>query len=74
MEYGFDIWSETAIIVLAEKDEVAEYYEAGYIRGYVEYSREMWCVSVAEAISLAVDDQPLADRYSPFCDVHFGAA
>ena len=73
MEYGFDIWSETAIITLGEKAEVAEYYEAGYIRGYVEYSREVWCISVAEAISLAVNDLPLGDRYSPFCDVHFGA-
>lgn len=73
MEYGFDIWSETAIITLGEKDEVAEYYEAGYIRGYVEYSREMWYISVAEAISLAVNDQPFGDRYPLPCEVHFGA-
>ena len=73
-EYGIDLWSDVAIIALAEKESVEEYYEAGYVRGYVEYSREMWYVSVAEAVWLAVMDEPLGVRYPLPCDVHFGAA
>ena len=73
-EYGIDLWSDVAIIALAEKESVEEYYEAGYVRGYVEYSREMWYVSVAEAVWLAVMGEPLGVRYPLPCDVHFGAA
>jgi len=73
-EYGIDLWSDVAIIALAEKESVREYYEAGYVRGYVEYSRNMWYVSVAEAVCLAVMDEPLGVRYPLPCDVHFGAA
>ena len=72
-EYGIDLWSEVAIIALSEKEPVRGYYDDGFVRGYVEYSRDMWYGSVAEAIWLAVQGEPLGDRYDLFCDVHFGA-
>ena len=71
--YGLDLWGQVAVVAMAERDQIELEYTAGYVRCYLEYSRDMWYVTVAETIYLAACDEPLGEKYPLNCDAHFGA-
>jgi hypothetical protein len=70
VEYGIDLY-ETTIIAMGDTEQMAQIYERGYIGGYVEYTREMWCAAVAEALGIAVREVPLEDWYDLPCNSYY---
>jgi len=63
---------DLAVIALGDGPEMADYYEKGYLKGYMEYSREALVDQLAQVLMAAAWGEPLEQLYPVGITIYAG--